>query len=332
MSILSTKYLGLDLKNPIIAASSGLTGKIDYLIELENAGVSAIVLKSLFEEDIIAEINKQRSTVITASSIYPEIYDAFTYDEMVDSVSKYINLIKTAKSKLSIPIIASINCVSANEWTTYAKKIQDAGADALELNMFIMPSDFNRTSEENEKVYFDVIEKVKSSVSIPIALKISYHFSNLANMIKRLSDTGIDGLVLFNRYYNPDIDIDNIKVIPGILYSKPSDIHLVLRWIAIAANRINCSLAATTGIHDGASVIKMILAGADVVQIASTIYYNEFEVITNMLNFVKLWMSQHDFESINEFRGILSQSSLGNPAAYERVQFMKHFAGKLTLG
>ena len=331
MADLSSKYLGLDLRNPILAASSGLTGKYDHIVELENHGVGAIVLKSLFEEDIQADLRKQQSNVITSSSIYPEVFDAFSYGEMEDLSSKYVNLIKDVKKKLTVPVIASVNCVSSNEWTEYAKKIQDAGADALELNMFLMPSDFNRTSAENEKVYFEVIEKVKKSITIPLALKISYHFTNLANIIKRMDNAGIDGLVLFNRYYNPDIDIDNLKVIPGALYSQPTDISMVLRWIAIVANRINCSLAATTGIHDGKSVIKMLLAGADVVQVASTIYYHEYPVVQEMIKFVENWMEEHEFESIDEFRGMLAQSELGNSAAYERVQFMKHFAGKRSL-
>jgi len=328
---LSTKYLGLELKNPIVASSSGLTGNIGHIRELEKNGVGAVVLKSLFEEDIEAELKKQQSNIVTSSSIYPEIFDAFSYDEMEDSVSKYLNLIKDAKKSLTVPVIASVNCVSAHEWTAFADKIQNAGADALELNMFVMPSDFNRTSEQNEKVYFDIIQKVKSTINIPLSLKISYYFTNLANMIKRLSETGVDGLVLFNRFYNPDIDIENMKVVPGYLYSQPTDISMVLRWIGMVANRVNCSLAATTGVHDGNGLVKLLLAGADVVQIASTLYYNEFGVVQAMVDFLTEWMETHEFETIDEFRGMLASESIGNPAAYERVQFMKHFAGKIAL-
>lgn len=332
MADLKTKYLGLELKNPLMAASSGITNKISQIAELEKNGAGAIVLKSLFEEDIEIELKKQQSNLITSSSIYPEIFDAFDFGEMEDAVSKYLNLIKDAKRNISVPIIASVNCVSAHEWTSFAQKIQDTGADALELNMFVLPSDFKRTSQDNEAIYFDVIDKVKSAVNIPVALKISYYFTNLANMIKRLSDTGIDGLVLFNRYYNPDIDIDNLKIIPGNLYSNPADISHTLRWIGIVANKINCSLAATTGVHDGAGLVKMLLAGADVVQVASTLYHNEFDILTEMVDFLNNWMEQHEFETIDEFRGMLSQESIGNPAAYERVQFMKYFSGRKVRG
>ena len=328
MADLSTKYLGLNLKNPVIAASSGLTKNLHQVQELEKRGVGAIVLKSLFEEDIDFELKKQQSSMMTPSSIYPEIFDAFNYDDMEDSVSKYLFLIEDAKKAVSIPIIASINCVSAHEWTGFATRLQNAGADALELNMFILPSDFSRTAEENENIYFDVIKKVKSVVNIPVSLKISYYFSNLGSMIKRLSETGIDGLVLFNRFYSPDIDINNMQIIPSNIYSSPSDITISLRWIAIMAKRVKCSLAASTGIHDGEAIVKQLLAGADAVQVASTLYKNGFSTITEMVEYLNKWMDRRKFATIDDFRGKMSQAATTNPAAYERVQFMQHFAGK----
>ncbi|GAB1370895.1 dihydroorotate dehydrogenase-like protein [Candidatus Kapaibacterium sp.] len=325
---LKTKYLGLELKNPIIAASSGMTRTIHLLEELERKGAGAIVLKSIFEEEIAVELNKQVSKMNQPTSIYPEIFDAFDYSDMEDSVSKYLFLIEEAKKKLSIPIIGSVNCVSSDEWTLFAKRMENAGADAIELNMFVLPSDLTRSGPDNEKIYFDVIEKVKKEVNIPVALKISYYFSNLGTMIQKLSESGIDGLVLFNRFFSPDIDIDNMKITPASIYSTPSEISISLRWVAIMANRVKCDLAASTGVHDGAGVIKQLLAGANAVQIASVLYKFGFDIIPQMLEFMKTWMEENQFSSIDDFRGKMSQSASKNPAAYERVQFMQHFAGK----
>ena len=328
MADLSTSYLGLSLRNPIIAASSGLTKSIHQIQELEKRGAGAVVLKSIFEEEINYEMKKNMSKMNAPSLIYPEIYDAFDFSAMEDGVSKYLFLIEDAKKSVNIPIIASVNCVDAEEWTSFAKRIQDAGADAIELNMFILPSDLQRSGDDNEKVYFDVIERVKKEISIPVSLKISYYFSNLANMIKKLSETGINGLVLFNRFYSPDIDINSMEVNPSNIYSSPADITISLRWIAIMANRVQCDLAASTGVHDGEGVVKQILAGANAVQVASTLYKHGFSAITDMVEFLDKWMTKKKFNKIEDFRGKLSQSATNNPAAYERVQFMQHFAGK----
>jgi dihydroorotate dehydrogenase (fumarate) len=325
---LSTRYLGLNLRNPIIAASSGMTRTTHLLQELDKKGIGAVVLKSIFEEEITAELHKQMTNANKPSSIYPEIFDAFDYSDMEDSVSKYLFFIEEAKKTVSMPVIGSVNCVSSNEWTLFAKRIEDAGADALELNMFILPSDFNRTGVENEKVYFDVVEKVKSTIKIPVALKISYYFSNLGTMIQKLSETGIDGIVLFNRFFSPDIDIDNLKIVPSNIYSTPAELAISLRWIAIMAQRVSCDLAASTGIHDGEAVVKQLLAGANAVQVASTLYKNGFDKIPEMISFLSNWMEEHGYETIADFRGKMSQASTKNPASYERVQFMMHFAGK----
>ena len=250
---------------------------------------------------------------------------------MEDTVTKYIGLIEELKKEVSIPIIASVNCISADDWTTFAKRVEEAGADALELNLFIMPSDFNRSGEDNEKVYFDVVNKIKAETKLPISLKISYYFSNLSQTILKLSETGIAGLTLFNRFFSPNIDIHTMRVVPASLYSLPSDISISLRWIAIMANRVKCSLAASTGVHDGEGVIKQLLAGADAVHIASVLYKNGFDSVPDMLRSIEKWMDDNKFNSIDEFRGKLSQSNISDPAAYERAQFMKHFAGKTSV-
>jgi dihydroorotate dehydrogenase (fumarate) len=327
---LTTKYLGLTLKNPIVAGSCGLTNSIDDLKALEAKGVGAIVLKSIFEEEIIAEMKKTAAEIARPQTMYPEIYDFFDMDTMEDTVTKYIGLIEEAKKTLSIPIIASVNCVSADDWTVFAQRVEEAGADALELNLFILPSDFNRSGEDNEKVYFDVVEKIKASTKLPISLKISYYFSNLAQTIKKLSETGIAGLTLFNRFFSPNIDIDAMKVVPSSLYSLPSDISISLRWVGIMSNRVSCDIAASTGVHDGDGVIKQLLAGANVVHIASVLYKNGFDAIPDMLASIEKWMTTKGFDSVDEFRGKLSQEKSSDPAAYERAQFMKHFAGKLS--
>ncbi len=325
---LKTKYLGLELKNPLIIASSGMTRSLHLLQELEKKGAGAVVLKSIFEEEITAELNSQITKAQTPTSFYPEIFDAFDYSDMEDSVSKYLFLIEDAKKHLSIPVIASVNCVTSNEWTLFAKRIENAGADALELNMFILPSDFTRSSNDNENIYFEVIEKVKKEVNIPVSLKISYYFSNLGTMIQKLSQTGIDGLVLFNRFFSPDFDINEKKVIPSSIFSTPNEISISLRWIAIMAKRVSCDLSASTGVHDGEGLIKQLLAGANTVQIASVLFKNGFDVIPQMLEVLSKWMEKNKYKSIEDFRGLMSQQASKNPAAYERVQFMQHFAGK----
>lgn len=325
---LSTKYLGFDLKNPIIVGSCGLTDSAQRIKELEKNGAAAVVVKSLFEEEIIKEMEEAQRQMQSGAHIYPEIFDMFSLEDVEDSVTKYLNTISEAKKICSIPIIASINCVSADEWTSFAKRIEEAGADALELNLFILPSDFNRSGEDNENVYFDVINKVKKEITIPLSLKISYYFSNLGAMIQRLSKTGIGALVLFNRFYSPDFDIDSLKVVPTSIYSTPSELPISLRWISIMANRVDCDLAASTGVHDGKAAIKQILAGADAVQIASCLYKYGPEYIGNILKEMQEWMEDNAFTSLPEFKGKMSQAKSSNPAAFERVQFMKHFSGK----
>jgi dihydroorotate dehydrogenase (fumarate) len=240
----------------------------------------------------------------------------------------FANLIEESKNSVEIPVIASINCVYSHEWISFAKQLEEAGADALELNMFFLPSEFGRTSEEKEKAYFDIIEKVRKEIGIPIALKISYYFSNLGPMIQRLSNTGVSGLVLFNRFFSPDFDIDKFEVKPTNIFSSPSDLPISLRWIAIMAERVNCDLAASTGVHDGTAVLKQLLAGATAVQVVSAFYQNGKGILGEMLDTLKGWMEMKGFERLSDFRGKMSQSKSDNPAAYERVQFMKYFGGK----
>ncbi|MFP4042032.1 MAG: dihydroorotate dehydrogenase-like protein [Bacteroidales bacterium] len=327
MANLETTYLGFKLKNPIIAASSGLTDNIDSIKDFEQKGVSAIVLKSIFEEEILIQMEKEQAAMNRQSFIYPETVDFYEDLASDDAFTEHLKLISDAKKSVSIPVIASVNCVSANQWTNYAQNLQDAGADALELNVFIMPSDFNKTCDENEKVYFKIIDEIKKTINIPVSLKISFYSSNLGALIQQLSHSGIEGLVLFNRFYSPDIDINNKVIRPSYVLSEPSEIAMSLRWIGIMADRAECDLAASTGIHDGEAVIKQLLAGAKAVQIASTVYKNGKGVIEEMLKDVNDWMDKMGHSDIEDFRGKLSQLKTENPAVYYRSQFMKYFAG-----
>lgn len=327
MADLTTTYLGLQLKNPIIAASSGLTEHLKSIKELEKNGAAAIVLKSIFEEEITHEYE---ALVQEADNLgyNAEHMDYFDYQIREKNITHYVQLIKEAKAEVDIPIIASINCFSTHEWGYFAKNCEKAGADALELNIFILPSDIGLQCDFVEKKYFGIIEKIKNQVSIPISLKISPYFSNLGTMIQKLSKSGIQGLVLFNRFFSPDFDINKLELTPSFVFSKPEDVALSLRWVAIMSNRIDCDLAASTGIHDGQGVIKQILAGAKVVQLASVLYKNGTTVIADMLKTIEDWMDQKEFSNLNQCRGLLSQSSSTDPSLYERVQFMKYFSGK----
>lgn len=328
MANLSTNYMGFKLKNPIIAGSSGLNKTVENLQSLEKHGAAAIVLKSLFEEQIMHEVNK----VISGSDnrenyFYPEAQDYISNYTKEKDLNDYLRLIENGKKSITIPLIASINCVSASEWTSFAKKIENAGADGLELNVFILPSDTKRDSNQNEQIYFDIVTEVMRQVSMPVALKISYYFSSLAKTALKLSWTGIAGMVLFNRFFSPDIDIDKFKVTSSHVFSTKDEIYTPLRWTAMLSDRLHCDIAGSTGVHDGEGAIKMLLAGAKAVQVASVLYKNGFGAIGEMTSFIESWMDKHNFKTTNEFIGKLSLKFAENPAAYERVQFMKHFAG-----
>ncbi len=318
---LSTKYMGLNLKNPIIVGSCGLTGTLEGVMEMEENGAGAVVLKSLFEEQITMEISNSTTNLYTQ---HTEANDYFRYYEKMYHVEKYIDLIKQCKSKTSIPIIASINCRTADDWTTFAKKIEKSGADGLELNIFLLPSDSDRENQISEQLYIDIIRKVKENIKIPIALKIGYYFTNLATFINRLSQQEVEALVLFNRFFSSDIDIDDEKIIIGNSFSTPIEYLIPLRWIALLSDNTDCDLCATTGIHSGKSVIKQLLAGAQAVQMVSSLYLNKSEHLKKVLSDLENWMATKNYKSISDFRGKLSQSQIKDPSLFERVQFMKY--------
>ncbi|HEY9593972.1 MAG TPA: dihydroorotate dehydrogenase-like protein [Spirochaetia bacterium] len=325
MPDLSTTYMGLRLRNPLIAGSSGLTGTLKSLQELQAGGVGAVVLKSIFEEEIAAEYANVLAEA-QRKGMSLESYDYYDYQVRGERVGGYVELVRQAKKTLSIPVIASINCTYSYEWASFARDIEAAGADGLELNMFFLPSDTKRSSEEREKEYFLIVERVLQQLHIPLALKISSSFSTLAQMIERLSRTGVSALVLFNRFYSIDFDIETMSVTGANTLSTPAEIALPLRWTALMARRVSCDIAASSGVHDGTALVKLLLAGAKAVQAVSTFYENGAGHAATMLRDLGAWMDRHGYKTIADFRASMSQAESADPAAFERVQFMRHYA------
>jgi len=320
---LSTEYMGLKLKNPIIAASSGLTDTAEKVKKLEDSGVGAVVLKSLFEEQIRMEVDSLGMNNMFDTYSDNENYIAFYTKQ--NTVNEYLTLIKDSKAKVNIPVIASINCYSMGEWVEFAQKIEEAGADGIELNMFILPGDTERKGEEIEQKYFDIIRKVQEHTSLPVAVKLSYYFSGMGEILKRISQTGIKGMVLFNRFYNPDVDLENEKIKPSRIFSVPEENSMCIRWIGLLSDKINCDMAASTGIDDGYAVLKNILVGAKAVQVASALYQNKLDHIDQMLKEMESWMQKKGYHSVKELIGKLNYSK-HNVELYERAQFMKYYS------
>jgi len=329
MADLSTKYLGLTLRNPIVIGSSGLTNSVKDIVTLEQNGAGAVVLKSIFEEQILLEADWRMKKAEEDGLLYTEYSETLDYIDVhikEKELTSYLDLIREAKSKVMIPVIASVNAISSLEWISFAKQIEEAGADALELNIFVMPFGFDKTCTDNEQTYYNIVKKVKSIVNIPVSVKISPYFSNLGNVIMKLEENGADGVVLFNRFASPDIDINKLRVTSADVLSTPPEMANTLRWVAIMANRVNMNLAASTGVHDGEAVIKQLLAGATIAQVTSAIYKNGTEYISKITNFLSDWMDDKGFNYVDQFRGRLSQASTENAEVYERMQFMRYFS------
>ncbi|HKK42571.1 MAG TPA: dihydroorotate dehydrogenase-like protein [Bacteroidales bacterium] len=322
MELLKTNYLGLTLKSPLIVSSSRLTSTLEHLKEAEENGAGAVVLKSLFEEQILHHIS-----TIPSSVNYPEADEYISYYSRSHSVEEYLNLIKSAKKNLSIPVIPSINCFSSRGWTDFAKNIEDAGADAIEINMFFLPADRKESSEEAEKVYFELIEKLKATLSVPVAIKIGSRFSNILYMIDQFYMRGVEGVVMFNRFYEPDIDVKKLEIVPAPVFSSEGDRRYVLRWVAMAsAQDIDIDISASTGVHSGDDAIRYILAGAKTVQLCSVLYRKGFGVLKQINTHMLEWMKEKGFKSTGEFRGKLNWANYDKPAVFERTQFMKYFS------
>jgi len=322
MEKLTTNYLGLKLNSPVILSSSRLTSTVEGLLEAEENGAGAVVLKSLFEEQIMYHVNSMPS-----STGYPEADDYITYYTKSHSVDEYLNLVKNAKKKLTIPVIPSINCFSSEGWIDFARIISESGADALEVNVFFMPTDRKVSSADSEKVYFELIEKLKNKVKIPIVLKIGSRFSNILYMVDQFYMRGVDGVVMFNRFYEPDIDTKKLEIVPASIFSKTDERRNVLRWIAMtSAQDIKINISASTGVHSGDDVVRYLLAGADTVQVCSVLYQKGIGYLKNLNQELSDWMAKNSFKSIDEFRGKLNWINYEKPTVFERTQFMKYFS------
>jgi dihydroorotate dehydrogenase (fumarate) len=326
MADLSTEYMGLKLKNPLIVASCSLSKQLDGIHRVADSGAGAVVLKSLFEEQIQKEMVEDIEQYIGPSWHY-EAYDYVNKMGMELGPREYLKLIEEAKKSVSIPVIASLNCISTGWWKDYAKQIGSAGADALEMNIAFLPDDIKKTSEEIEQIYYKVLEKVKGTIDIPIAVKIGPYFTSMTQFAYELGKRGASALVLFNRFYQFDIDIENMKVIGANYLSTSSEMNLPLRWIALLFGQVNCDLSATTGVHNGQSVIKLILAGAQSVQLCSVLYKQGVEYVSTILDEIALWLDEHNIKSIADIRGKLSRQESAKPELYERLQYIKALVG-----
>ena len=322
MADISTKYMGLELKNPVIVASSDLTLTVDGVQKCEEAGAGAVILKSLFEEQIEDEIREARVQTLSPDN-HTEADDYIRNTALHLSEDRYLKLIKKAKQSVSIPVIGSLNCIRPDWWTNYAARMEEAGADAIELNIAIMPTWLMQTAREIEETYIRIVESVREKVDIPIAVKIGPYFSSLPHTARALGNAGADALVLFNRYTHFDIDIEEIKLTQRYNFSSPDQIHLPLRWIAVLATQSGCELASASGVHDGTGVIKQLLAGAQAVQICSVLLQKGLGVIGEMLSDLEKWMGRHQFGTIEDFRGKMSMELGGKPDFYQRQQYIK---------
>jgi len=321
---LTTTYMGLRLRTPLVVAASPLSDELDNIKRMEDAGASAVVLRSLFEEQLLFDNLEMFQGLEQGTHSSPEALSYFPEPVHCHfGPHEYLEHIARAKEAVRIPIIASLNGSSPGGWTNYSRQMQQAGADGIELNIYTIPTDLDLPGSEVEQTFLDVLEAVKREVKIPVAMKLSPFFSNFANMAKRLDDLGADALVLFNRFYQPDIDLEALEVRPNILLSTPMAMRLPLRWIAILYSRLRANLAATSGIHRASDALKMLLVGADVTMLCSVIMRHGIEQITSIEKEMLDWMDTHEYASILQLRGSMSQMNCPDPAAFERAQYMR---------
>lgn len=321
---LKTVYLGLELPTPLVVSASPLSQELDNIKRMEDAGASAVVMYSLFEEQIIREQHELDHHLFYGTDSFPE---ALTYfpepDELLTGGETYLDDIRCAKEAVDIPIIGSLNGSTLGGWTDFASQIQEAGADALELNLYHIETDMEKTSAEVEQMYLGIVSAVKEAVQIPVAVKLSPFFTNMAYMAKQFDALGVNGLVLFNRFYQPDIDLEVLEVKPRVILSSEHELRLPLRWIAILYGRIGANLAATTGVHGAPDAIKLLMAGADVTMMASALFKNGIDHIRRVENDLKLWMEKHDYHSVELMQGSMSQIKSADPGEFERAQYVR---------
>lgn len=320
----STSYLGLKLRNPLVIAASPVSMQLQNLERLQEAGAAAAVMASLFEEEIEADAAASRGSAPQAGGAYliegAEVAEKYEFNAEPDA---YLRYIEAAKKAVSIPIIGSLNGVAKGDWLRYAQLIQDAGVDALELNVYFLATQPDQTAEVIERRYVDLVADVRSRISIPLAVKIGPFFSSLPNVARRLVSAGANGLVLFNRFLQPDIDLDSLDVVPNLVLSHREELRLPLRWIAILRAQTEASLAATSGIHFADDLLKLILAGADVGMLASAVIRNGPDHVRSMLAEMESWLARNHFDSIEQIKGRLSQQHCTNPSAFERINYLR---------
>lgn len=321
---LTTSYLGLALKNPVVASASPISKKLDGIRKLEDAGAAAVVMYSLFEEQIVHEslaldhfLNRGTDTYAESLTYFPDLQHYNVGPE------EYLELIRKAKKAVNIPVIGSLNGVSTGGWIDYAKRIEEAGADALELNVYYVATDINLTSQELEQNYVDLVKDVRSQVKIPLAVKLSPFFTALPNMANRLVQAGVNGLVLFNRFMQPDLDIETLEVTPNLILSNSNELRMPLRWVAILYGRIQADMALTTGVHTAQDVLKSVMAGASVTMLASALLTHGVKHVSDILNDMQMWMQTFEYESVQQMKGSMSQRAVAEPAAFERANYMK---------
>ena len=321
---LTTSYLGLKLKNPLVASASPLSKKVDSARRLEDAGIGAIVMYSLFEEQIVHESQALDHYLTRGTESFAEAVTYFPdLGEYNIGPESYLELVQRIKQAVNIPVIGSLNGISTGGWIEYAHRIQDAGADALELNIYYIPTDPKLSSKELEQSYVDLVKDVRQQISIPLAVKLSPYFTALPNLASQLDAAGASGLVLFNRFYQPDLDIETLEVVPNLVLSTPDELRLPLRWIAILYGRIQADLALSSGVHSAQDVVKSLMAGARVAMTTSELLANGIGRATEILTDLEKWMEEFEYESVAQMTGSMSQQAVAEPAAFERANYMK---------
>jgi dihydroorotate dehydrogenase (fumarate) len=321
---LTTTYMGLRLKNPLVPSSSPLSKDLDTIKKLEDAGAAAIVMYSIFEEQIAFEAKELDHFLNYGTESFAEALTYFPQQQEYNlGPDEYLEHIRKAKSATKIPVIGSLNGVSTGGWIDYAKKIEQAGADALELNVYFIPTNLSQESRQIENLYRMVLKAVKANVRIPVAMKLSPYFSSMARMAKELDEDGADALVMFNRFYQPDLDLENLEVKPGVVLSDSKDLRLPLRWVAILYGKIKASMAGTSGVHTAQDAIKLIMAGADVTQMCAALLINGPNHLTKVLRDMQDWMETHEYDSIKMMKGSMSQKAVAEPSAFERANYVK---------
>lgn len=321
---LRTTYLGLSLKNPLVPSASPLSERLDHIRQMEDAGAAAVVMHSLFEEQLTHESHQLDHFLSYGSESFAEALHYFPeMDAYRVGPDEYLEHVRQAKAAVDIPIIGSLNGVSFGGWTTYARRIEEAGADALELNIYYIPTDPRRTGFDVEEMYLNVVREVRGHLRIPVAVKLSPFFSAMANMALKLYEAGAAGLVLFNRFYQPDVDLDALEVVPNLVLSRSDELRLPLRWVAILYGRLPLDFAITTGIHSHVDVLKGLMAGASVTMMASELLRNGIGRLHEILREVEMWMAQHEYASVAQMQGSMSQQHVPEPAAFERANYMR---------